>query len=100
MCGLATATGTVTGKSHGPMGNIARTGPLSFDVIVTTTDDRITTGTMTGTMTAKSSSIAEANVTVERRKLRKSPGKPGLFSIEKSHKSQRLIRGDAVHGAR
>jgi hypothetical protein len=62
------------------MGNIARTAPLSFDVIVTTTDDG-TTGTTTGTMTERLSSTAEANVTVERRNLLKSPEKPGSFSV-------------------
>jgi hypothetical protein len=83
-CALAMAIGTATEKSHGPMGNIARTGPLSSDVIgiVTTTDDGITSGT--GTMTAidESSSSAEANVTVEypeHHTLLKSPEKPGSF---------------------
>jgi hypothetical protein len=69
--------GTATGTLHGTMGNIARTAPLSFDVIVTTTDDG-TTGTMTGTMTERLSSTAEANVTVEHRNLLKSP-EAGLF---------------------
>jgi hypothetical protein len=73
--------GTATGTLHGTMGNIARTAPLSFDVIVTTTDDGTTgttTGTMTGTMTERLSSTAEANVTVEHRNLLKSP-EAGLF---------------------
>jgi hypothetical protein len=73
--------GTATGTLYGTMGNIARTAPLSSDVIVTMTDDGITTGTMTGTMIERLSSTAEANVTVEHRNLLKSPEKPGSFSV-------------------
>jgi hypothetical protein len=67
----------VTGKSHEPMGNITRTAALWSDVIVTTTDDRITIGTMT----ARSSSTVEANVPSEHRNLLKSPAKPGSLSV-------------------
>jgi hypothetical protein len=44
---------------------------------VTTTDDGITSGTMTAI--EKSSSSAEASVTVEHHALLKSPEKPGSF---------------------
>jgi len=73
--------GIATGKFRGPMENIIRTGALWSDVIVTTTDDRITIGTMTATMTERSSSTVEANVASEHRDLLKSPAKPGSLSV-------------------